>query len=91
MPDAISISIVPPSLEELEQRLRTRGSDTEDVIISRMRQALDEMTHCHESNFIVLNDEFNSALDDLKLILSGQSDRLRPLTIDLDKLLGHKG
>ncbi|MBL4672898.1 MAG: guanylate kinase [Arenicella sp.] len=61
MPQAISISILPPSIVELERRLRRRGSDTEDVIKSRMRQALDEMRHSDESDFRVLNDDFNLA------------------------------
>lgn len=88
MEDAISISVLPPSVAELEQRLRRRGSDSEDVIESRMRQAMDEMMHCRESDFIVMNDEFNDALDDLSLILGGESDSIRALTIDLDELLG---
>lgn len=90
MQDAISITVLPPSVQELERRLRSRGSDSEDVIQSRMRQAMDEMEHCRESNFIVLNDEFNDALDDLTLILSDESDSIRPLTIDLDDLLHKK-
>lgn len=87
MGSAVSISILPPSVAELERRLRCRGSDSEDVIQSRMRQARDEMRHCREADFIVLNDDFNQALDDLTLILSGESDRLRPLTVDLEALL----
>ncbi len=87
MPEAVSISILPPSVEELERRLRSRGSDSEDVIQSRMRQALDEMQHCREADFIVMNDDFNQALNDLTLILAGESDRIRPLAVDLDQLL----
>lgn len=88
MPEAVSISVLPPSIEELQRRLRSRGSDSEDVIQSRMKQALDEMQHCRESDFIILNDDFNEALSDLTLILAGESDRIRPLNIDLDALLG---
>jgi guanylate kinase len=88
MSDAVSISVLPPSVSELERRLRSRGSDSEDVIQSRMRQAMDEMAHCRESDFIILNDEFNQALDDLSLILSGESGSIRALTADLEQLLG---
>ena len=88
VPDAVSISILPPSIEELERRLRCRGSDTEDVIRSRMNQAIDEMQHCDEADFIVLNDDFNAALDDLTMILHGQSDSIRALDINLAHLLG---
>ena len=87
MPAAVAIAVLPPSVEELEIRLRARGSDTEDVIQSRMQLALDEMAHCDEADFIVLNDEFNDALRDLELILAGQSDKLRPLSVDLEQLL----
>lgn len=87
MPDAVSVSVLPPSVEELERRLRSRGSDSESVIQSRMKQALDEMTHCREADFIVLNDDFNQALDDLSLILNDESDKLRALNVDIDALL----
>jgi len=87
MPDATSVSILPPSVAELERRLRCRGSDSESVIQSRMRQAHDEMAHCREADFIGMNDDFNQALDDLTLILKGESDNIRPLVVDLDELL----
>jgi guanylate kinase len=87
MPQAISISILPPSIAELERRLRSRGSDTDDVIKSRMHKALDEMRHSNESDFRVLNDDFNLALNDLTLILGGESDKLRALTVNLASLL----
>jgi len=87
MPDAVSISILPPSIDELERRLRSRGSDSEDVIRSRMRQAYEEMRHSDEADFTVLNDDFNQALNDLTLILGGESDKLRALTVDLVGLL----
>jgi hypothetical protein len=45
------------------------------------------MAHCKESDFIVMNDDFNAALDDLSLILNGESDSIRALTVDLDDLL----
>lgn len=87
MPEAVSIAILPPSVEELERRLRSRGSDSEDVIASRMLQALSEMSHSREADFRVLNDNFNQALDDLSLILNGESDRLRPLSEEIEALL----
>jgi len=87
MSEAIGISILPPSVAELERRLRSRGSDSETVIQSRMYQAMDELAHCREFDFMVMNDDFNHALDDLSLILGGESDSIRPLSIDLDELL----
>ena len=88
MKEATSISVLPPSITELEKRLRYRGSDSEDVIQSRMHQAMDEMAHCKESDYIVMNDDFNAALDDLSLILKGESDSIRALTVSIDDLLG---
>jgi guanylate kinase len=87
MPKAVSIAVLPPSVPELERRLRSRGSDSESVIQSRMRQAKDEIAHCSEADFIVMNDDFNAALDDLTLILDGKSDKLRPLNVNLEALL----
>jgi len=90
MPDAISIAIWPPSVDELERRLRSRGSDSEDVIAARMQQANEEMAHCREADFIVLNDDFNQALNDLTLILAGENDSIRPLELNIDALLGYQ-
>ncbi len=88
MPDAVSVSILPPSVTELERRLRNRGSDSEEVIAARMNQALAEMQHCSEADFIVLNDDFSEALSDLALILAGESDNIRPLTLNVRDLIG---
>lgn len=87
MPGAISIAILPPSVAELERRLRGRGSDSDDVIDGRMEQAFDEMAHCNEADFIVLNDDFNQALNDLSLIIADESDRIRDLKLDVNTLL----
>jgi guanylate kinase len=87
LPGVLSVSILPPSVEELEQRLRSRAQDSEETIQRRMSLALTEMRHCYEADFIVLNDDFESALDDLKKILQGQSAQIRPLTVDLQALL----
>jgi guanylate kinase len=90
MPESVSISILPPSVDELERRLRDRGSDSDAVIENRMQQAFDEMRHCDEADFIVLNDDFKQALHDLTLILAGESDKLRALNVDLVALLAGK-
>ena len=87
MPEAISIAIIPPSIEELERRLRSRGSDSEDVIASRMQQALDEMSHSQEADHVVLNDNFNEALDDLSLIRGDEGDRIRGLSAEAEAML----
>lgn len=75
MPDVRSIFIFPPSKEELDRRLRGRGQDSEEVIGRRMVQAVAEMTHFAEYDYLIVNDDFNIALLDLKSII--RTERLR--------------
>ncbi len=71
MPDCVSIFILPPSREELERRLRGRGTDAEDVIQRRLRDAASDMSHWGEFDYVVVNDDFEQALGDLKEIVAG--------------------
>ena len=66
---AISIFVLPPSTAALRGRLTDRGQDTEGIIEGRMQAARDEMAHYSEADFIVLNDEFETALHDLQSIV----------------------
>ncbi|OKP03582.1 guanylate kinase [Xenorhabdus eapokensis] len=75
MPTARSIFILPPSKEELLRRLRGRGQDSEEVIAKRMAQAIAEMEHYNEYDYVIINDDFNTALADLQSII--RSERLR--------------
>ncbi|AYA41845.1 guanylate kinase [Xenorhabdus nematophila] len=75
MPAARSIFILPPSQEELLRRLRGRGQDSEDIIAKRMTQAVAEMVHYNEYDYVIINDDFNAALADLQSII--RSERLR--------------
>ncbi|MDG6897766.1 guanylate kinase [Actinobacillus delphinicola] len=70
-----SIFILPPSVNELENRLRGRGQDSEDVIATRMTKAVDEISHYDEYDYVIVNADFDVALQDLKTIL--QAERLR--------------
>ena len=87
MSEAISVSILPPSRKELEKRLRDRGRDPADVIEKRMQQAESEMSHCREADYIILNDNFDLALQDLRYVMQGQTNKVRELSIDIDSLL----
>ena len=69
MPEALSLFILPPSLETLESRLRGRGQDGDEVIQRRMQDAIAEMSHFGEFDYLVVNDDFAAALDDLKSIV----------------------
>lgn len=75
MPTARSIFILPPSKTELDRRLRGRGQDSEEVIAKRMEQAVAEMAHYAEYDYLIVNDDFNLALSDLKTII--RAERLR--------------
>ncbi|MEW6163774.1 MAG: guanylate kinase [Pseudomonadota bacterium] len=65
VPGAVSIFIVPPSIEELERRLRARGQDSEDVIQRRVAAALGELRHVDEFDFVIINNNLQEALEDL--------------------------
>lgn len=69
MPDTVAIFIMPPSKEALNERLTGRGQDDNAVIQRRMDAAVAEMSHYVESDFVVINDDFNTALADLEAIV----------------------
>ena len=64
-PSAVTIFILPPSIAELERRLRNRGKDSEEVIQRRLAAALGEMRHVGEFDFVIINNDLQVALDDL--------------------------
>ena len=72
LPECCSIFILPPSRAELERRLRGRGTDTEEVIIRRLGEAADDMAHWREFDYVVVNDVFDRALDELSEIVQGR-------------------
>ncbi|MFG6158671.1 guanylate kinase [Halomonas sp. 1390] len=69
LPDAVSVFILPPSREELERRLAGRGTDEHAVIARRMRDAVDEMSHHDEYDYLVINDDFTTALRELQSLV----------------------
>ena len=70
MPEAVGIFILPPSREELERRLIGRGQDSDEVIAKRMQQAVSEMQHHDEYDFLVVNDEFDQAVGEITAIIA---------------------
>jgi len=89
-PQAVSIFILPPSVQALEQRLRNRGLDSDQVIADRMAEVRSEMSHHAEYDYLVVNDRFDTALSDLtsliraeRLRCSHQAPRLGPLLAGL--------
>jgi guanylate kinase len=75
-PDCRTVFIMPPSVAELERRLRTRATDSEDVIRRRLGQALDDMSHWAEFGFVVVNEHLDEAVDGLVAILGGDGAHL---------------
>ncbi len=69
MPYSVGIFILPPSREALEQRLNQRGQDSDEVIQRRMAQAVEEMRHYSQADYLVINDTFEEALTDLSAII----------------------
>jgi guanylate kinase len=74
LPECRSVFILPPSRAELERRLRGRGTDTEQVIQRRLRDAAGDMSHWREFEFVVVNDDFEQALTELQAIVHGQGE-----------------
>lgn len=90
MPEAVSIFILPPSRSELERRLASRGTDEHAIIARRMRDAISEMSHYDEYDYLVVNDDFTTALQELQsLVISRRlarplmSERHAPLLATL--------
>ncbi|QDF99520.1 guanylate kinase [Azoarcus sp. DD4] len=74
-PDAVGVFILPPSAEELENRLRGRGTDSDEVISRRLLGARGEMRHVGEFDYVIVNNELHEALDDLVAVV--RAARLR--------------
>jgi guanylate kinase len=75
IPDAIGIFVMPPSMQELERRLRKRGHDSDQVIERRLASALEEIRHVDEFEYVIINKDFDTALADLLAIV--RASRLR--------------
>lgn len=85
--DSIGIFVMPPSIEILQQRLRNRQQDKEEVIQYRMQQAQREMRHYIDFDFLIVNDNFETALNELKSIVTAQRLSLRRQQLKQQKLL----
>jgi guanylate kinase len=75
VPDALSVFILPPSRQALEQRMRSRGQDSEEVIARRLAAAREEMGHFGEFDFLIVNDDFDTAVRDMQAIFLGSRQR----------------
>ena len=98
IPDAVSIFILPPSRTELEQRLRARGEDSEEVIAERLRGAADEIRNYGKYDYVLINREVTASIEALVSIVCGQrmrrtrmEDQIRPILETFETEPAEKG
>ena len=87
MPECRTIFVLPPSQAALEQRLRGRKTDTDEVIARRLRDSIADMSHWSEFDYVVVNDDFERAADELEAIVRGSGEHLRRDRAELQTLL----
>jgi guanylate kinase len=86
LPEACSIFILPPSRHALEQRLKGRSTDSDEVIQRRLRDAAEDLGHWNEFDYVVINDRFEQAIEDLRDIVENRGSHLvaqRPEVVHL--------
>jgi guanylate kinase len=87
MPESRTIFVLPPSREALEQRLRGRGTDSDEVIARRLRDSMADLSHWDEFDYVIVNDEFERATDDLEAIVRDRGEPLARDRADLKTLI----
>jgi guanylate kinase len=78
VPDAVSVFILPPSRQALEQRMRMRGQDSDEVIQRRLAAAREEMSHYGEFDYVIVNEHFDTAVDEMCAIFTASRLRREP-------------
>jgi guanylate kinase len=78
--DVVSVFILPPAIEELDRRLRARNQDAPEIVARRMAKARDEISHCPEYDYVVVNAELDAAERALRAILAAERARRDRLT-----------
>ena len=86
-PDSCFIFILPPSLDTLTERLKARAQDDDDTIEDRMKEARDVIEHVCEADFVVVNDEFERALEDIRAIIRSEGLKTVVQQLNLSQLL----
>lgn len=87
MPECVTIFILPPSVEELERRLRDRRTDSPEVIERRLRDAQNDMSHWDEFDYVIINDRLEQAVSDLESVLAGSGESLARKNVSLRRLI----
>lgn len=86
-PDAVFIFILPPSVKELRRRLNKRGTETEEVIDKRVSQAVGEIKMAEKYDYIMVNDELEKAIEDMKAIISVEKMTCKRAVKNIDEVL----
>lgn len=73
-PDCITVFILPPSLQELERRLRSRATDSEKVIQRRLKDSISDISHWSEFDHVIVNDNLDAALQELEAVINAEGD-----------------
>lgn len=89
MPEATEIFIIPPSLKELERRLYKRGTEDEDAIRKRMEIAVSEIERACEYDYLVINDDLDTAVDELLQIVNGHYENNQNIKEMISEVLNH--
>jgi len=74
LPECVSVFVLPPSLEELEARLRGRSTDSEEVIRRRLGEAIGDISHWREFDHVIINDDLDDAVEELLAVIRGQGE-----------------
>lgn len=88
LPEAVQIFILPPSRAELERRLRGRGTDSDDVIARRLAESTLEMSHWQDFDYVIVNQDFDQALEELEAVFDGRGEASRSGRAGLASLAG---
>jgi guanylate kinase len=91
LPDAVGVFVLPPSMQELSRRLRSRGSDDEDDVRKRLANARDEIAHYAFFDYLVVNDRLDNAVTTLEAILCAEQARRSRVATAAEKLLAGGG
>jgi guanylate kinase len=88
--DLVRIFILPPSMAELERRLRARGTDSEDIITDRMQRAAGEISHWAEYDYVLINDDMDACLSQVRTIVAAErlKTRRQPDLVPFTRSLG---
>lgn len=85
--EATTIFVMPPNVEELERRLRSRATDSAATIERRLRDSLSDMSHWDEFDYVIINDDLERAAEELEAIATGSNDRNRSTAPELRRRL----